>query len=200
MHLHMNQRHYITHRIERANIPYHVVTVSSSWRKLPYVLDAVRDLNMDVRKAYLTPSDSTFYLKETNGQPLTLQRQQELSEAFDHGVIVDIRERYKMVFQTPFKLPKDTRVLLYNVPAQIYTVLEFTCADRIGLLCDILDALSSFPIEIEIGHISTVSGFAHNVLQLTKDGRALNDAEMEYVHNVFEYEIKQRVGDDQPSE
>lgn len=196
----MNQKLYVQHRIERANIPYHVVTVTSSWRKLPYVLDAVRDLNMDVRKAYLTPSDSTFYLKEKDGEPLSLQRQQELSHTFDNGVVVDVRERYKILFQTPLKLPKDTRVLLYNIPAQLYTILEFTCADRVGLLCDILDALSSFPIEIEIGHISTVSGFAHNVLQLTRDGRALNDAEIEYIQNVFEYEIKQRVENDQPSE
>lgn len=196
----MNQRLYVQHRIERTNVPYHVVSVASPWRKLPYVLDAVRDLNMDVRKAYLTPQDSTFYLKEKDGQQLAVHRQQELSKTLDQGVVVDVRERYKLMFRTPLKLPKDTRVLLYNIPAQLYTVLEFTCADRVGLLCDILDALSSFPIEIEIGHISTVSGFAHNVLQLTRDGKALNDAEIEYIHNVFEYEIKQRVEDDQPSE
>lgn len=197
----MNQRLYVQHRIERANIPYHVVTVTTPWRRLPYILDVVRDLNIDVRKAYLTPIDSTFYLKEGGGQHLSLQRKQELTHMLDNGVVVDVRERCKFMFQAPLKLPKDTHVLLYNIPAQLYTVLEFTCADRVGLLCDILDALSSFPIEIELGHISTVSGFAHNVLQLTKDGRALNDAEIEYIMNVFEYEIKQKCGEDyQPSE
>lgn len=185
-------------RVDRSHLPYHVVTVHTPWRKMPFVLDTFRSLQLDVRKAYLTQEQSTLFLQQPTGLPLCEATKQDILQVLDTGIVVNERERYKELFASPFKLPADTTVHLFNVPEQPYTTLEFFCADRVGLLCDILDFLSSFPIEIHTAHISTMEGYAHNILLLTRGGHVLDEADMEYIHNVFEYEVKHRVGCEGP--
>lgn len=194
----MNQITRFGFRIEKTHIPYHVVTVSAPWRRMPFLLDTFRMMDLDVRKAYIAEHVSTLYLKQSEGFPVSNEKKEELITAMDLGVVVNERERHKELFSTPLKLSAETSVLLYNIPAQEFTTLEFTCMDRMGLLCDILDFLSSFPIDIHSAHISSVGEYAHNILLLKRGGTALTDTDIEYIQNVFEYEVKQKKGCEGP--
>lgn len=190
----------IPYRIEKTNVPYHVVTFSSHWRKLTPPLTKLRTLNLDVRKALITPEHTTLFLKEQNNRALTREKRQLLDQvllqpealsAYDSidEILINTNVDYR-----GFELPVETQILLYNLPDQPFTVCEFTCKDRIGLLSDILTFLSVLPLEIQLGHISTVNDQAHNAFHLVhmETKKPLTNDDVQYVSNVFEYEGKER--------
>lgn len=192
----------IPYRIERANVPYHVLTFSTSWRQLPNALDKLRSLQIDVRKALITPNHSTIFIKEANNRPLTKERRLLMEKELNFPetlMAFDSVEEDKFFYnyacsQSQIELPKDTQILLYNLPDQPFTVCEFICPDRIGLLSDIIAFLSVLPIEIHLGHISTVQGNAHNMFHIihSETKKQLTNEDVMYVSNVFEYEGKDR--------
>jgi len=183
----------VTFRVERANVPYHVLTFSRSWKDIPPVLDKVRALNLDVRKALITPDSSTIFLKESGNNSLSEEKRQQLEEyLYSTHPITQEEGDVGLDYQKSIELPSDTQILLYNIPSLTSTICEFSCNDRIGLLSDSLAFLSSLPVEICLGHVSTVSGKAHNLFHLVNsNGTPLDEQDIIYLSNVFEHEGKQ---------
>ena len=186
--------------MERSNFAMHPVTVRAPWRYIPYVLDNLRTETYNIQKAIITSKYSTLYLKEADDSTLTVNRIQNVEDMLNRGIIIDERERAKYVYQNQIVLPRDTAVSIYNVPNSKYTVLEFICEDRLGLLCDMLDLLTSLPIDIHSSYVSSESLMAHNIFHIQKCGTALSPEQVAYITNIFEYEVKRRelIGD--PSE
>lgn len=159
---------------------------------MPYVLDNLRSETYDIQKAIVTSKYSTLYLKEADDSPLTISRIQNVADIFNKGIIIDERERAKYVYQNQIVLPTDTSVLIYNIPNMNYTVLEFICEDRLGLLCDMLDLLTSLPIDVHSSYVTSISLMAHNIFHIQKEERALTNEEIAYITNIFEYEVKRK--------
>jgi UTP:GlnB (protein PII) uridylyltransferase len=192
----------IPYRIEKTNVPYHTLTFESPWRKLPNALDRIRSLQLDVRKALITPKQTTLFIKESQNRSLTKEKRQLLETLLNYPESlmaydsIDSNELliYTNVDYSRFELPNETQIMLYNLPEQPFTVCEFTCKDRIGLLSDILTFLSVLPVDIQLGHISTVNDQAHNAFHLVhiETNKPLTNEDVMYVSNVFEYEGKER--------
>jgi UTP:GlnB (protein PII) uridylyltransferase len=188
----MNQQVRFPYKMERSSFAMHPVTVKAPWRYMPYVLDNLRSETYDIQKAIVTSKYSTLYLKEADDSPLTISRIQNVADIFNKGIIIDERERAKYVYQNQIVLPTDTSVLIYNIPNMNYTVLEFICEDRLGLLCDMLDLLTSLPIDVHSSYVTSISLMAHNIFHIQKEERALTNEEIAYITNIFEYEVKRK--------
>lgn len=175
--------HTHNYKLERIACPHQVITVKAHWRKLPHVLDGLRSVPYDIRRAHISKNDSILYLKDSavvNMDDSELERILSLAEADDNGIANRMR------------LPLDTQMLLYNLPTRSFTTMEFGCHDRIGLLCDLLLFLEPLSVELEEAYVTTVGMFAHNILHLTKNGQQLLEDDLIYIRNVFEYEAKER--------
>lgn len=188
----MNQQVRFPYKMERSSFAMHPVTVKAPWRYMPYVLDNLRSETYDIQKAIVTSKYSTLYLKEADDSPLTISRIQNVADIFNKGIIIDERERAKYVYQNQIVLPTDTSVLIYNIPNMNYTVLEFICEDRLGLLCDMLDLLTSLPIDVHSSYVTSISLMAHNIFHIQKEESALTNEEIAYITNIFEYEVKRK--------
>lgn len=163
--------------------PYHIVSIHSHWRKMPPILQKVREEEIDIRRAYITKNTTVLYLKDVNGYYLPFQKQLRLTNLLSDYIM-------ETPFNSNIRLSPDTEVLIYNIHAYPYTILEFTCSDRPGLLSDLLELLSILPIDIQMGHIHTVTNYAHNILYLHKNHKPLSEIEIQYIQNIFEYEVK----------
>lgn len=172
--------HFTIHPNQR---PYNIVSIHSPWRKMPPILDKIKEEDIDIRRAFITKNTTVLYVKDTEGRPLSFQKQNRLSNLLS-DYIVDKPLAFNI------QLAKDTEIMVYNIANYPYTVLEFNCTDRPGLLCDLLDLLAIIPIEIHIGYINTVKNYAHNILHIHHHNRPLTEVEIQYIQNIFEYEVK----------
>lgn len=170
-HVHPNQR------------PYHIISVHSPWRRMPPILQKIREEDIDIRRAFITKNTTVLYLKDSNGCFLPFQKQFRLTNLLSDYIL-------ETPLNSNIQLSRDTEVLIYNIPGYPYTTLEFTCSDRIGLLSDLMELLSILPIDIQMGSINTVMDYAHNVLYLHKNHKPLSEIEIQYIQNIFEYEVK----------
>lgn len=192
----------IPYRIEKTNVPYHVLTFETPWRRLPSTLDRMRSMQLDVRKALITPNHTTVFIKDSQNRSLTKEKRLLLENLLNYPetlMAYDSVEHDELLVYTNvdykgFELPNETQIMLYNLPDQQFTVCEFTCKDRIGLLSDILTFLSVLPVDIQLGHVSTVNDQAHNAFHLVHidSNKPLTNEDVMYVSNVFEYEGKER--------
>lgn len=172
------------YKLEHVSHPHHVVTIHASWKRLPLILDCLRSIPLDIRRAHISKESSTLYLKNhCHGCDIS----KELTRATSMDTTSEIPRNPRM------RLPLDTQILLYNIPSLNFTTMEFGCHDRIGLLCDLLLFLEPLSIDLDESYVTTVGSFAHNILHLTKNGKPLGEEEMTYIHNVFEYEAKERI-------
>jgi len=163
--------------------PYHIVSIHSPWRKMPPILQKIREEEIDIRRAYITKNTTVLYLKDITGFYLPFQKQFRLTNLLSDYIM-------ETPFNSNIRLSSDTEVLIYNIHAYPYTILEFTCTDRTGLLSDLIELLSILPIDIQMGHIHTVDKYAHNILYLHKNHKPLSEIEIQYIQNIFEYEVK----------
>lgn len=179
----------ISYRIEKANNPYYVMSFQMHWRKMPYILDRLCDLNIDIRKAHLRNTGSTLYMKRNDGKEILSK---EVHELINEAVFDGYHDQFAREKVNRIVLPVNTDIQLYNVPNLSKTTLEFSCQDRLGLLADMLDLLVQFPYELRNGYISTVGPYAHNIFFLQKNKKQLTMEDIQYISNVFEYEVKNR--------
>lgn len=173
--------------------PYHKITIEAPWRRVRYVLDELRDVPVDVRKAHITAHHSTLYVKGAQGERLSEEAKLEVYARLQEGIdlhTVEEQESQRSYAAQKLAMSDDVNVSIYNVSNTNYTLLEFSCGDRVGLLTDILNLLASLPVDIETGHISSVGNVAHNIFYLRRHDRALNDGEIQYVSNIFEHQCK----------
>lgn len=190
----MNQQIQFPFKVKRSTSAFSqpAVTIRAPWRYMPYVLDNLRSETYDIQKAIVSSQSSTLYVRDMEDPLVSPERVKYIKDVLGRGITIDERERAKYVHQNQIILPTDTMVHVYNIPNVHCTVLEFICEDRPGLLCDMLDLLSSLPVEIHSSYITCVSNMAHNIFHIQRDNRALNDDEIAYVTNVFEYEVKRK--------
>lgn len=178
------------YKMEHVAVPHHIITIRTKWRNLPVILDGFRNIPLDIRRAHITDDSSTFYLKEASSKLTIKDVQTQLA------VVMKMRDQFEEVGfghrSSRMKLPMDTQIMLYNMPTDNYTTMEFVCNDRIGLLCDLLLFLDPLSVEIKESFITTVGGAAHNILHLQKNGKELSENDMLYIRNVFEHEAKER--------
>lgn len=179
----------ISYRIEKITNPYYVMKFRMNWRRLPYILDRLCDLQIDIRKAHLRNNNTILYLKHSDGKEIPYKDVQSL---VDEAIFDGYHDHYNRHKVNAIVLPVNTDIQLYNVPNLQKTTLEFSCNDRLGLLADMLDLLVQFPYDLHTGHISTVGPYAHNMFFLQKNKKQLTMEDIQYISNVFEYEVKNR--------
>lgn len=167
-------------------VPYHVISLDAPWRKIGYITDRLRNIEVDIRKAYIQKDTTILYLKGNKGRPLIESQKKYIEEVMEDGYY----DSYSTVTNS-IKLPSNTEIHLYNIPVLPYTTLEFSCEDRIGLLSDVMEMMASFPYDLNRGYISTIGPYAHNVFFLENNQKPLRENEILYISNVFEYEIKE---------
>lgn len=169
-------------------VPYHVLSVQTPWRKLSKITHKFRENDIDIRKAYIQPEQSVLYLKESKDRILSINHRQYIN-----SLLEDVyQQEEELIDSTNILLPATTEIHLYNVPKTNYTTLEFSCKDRLGLLTDMINLISSFPYEMKQAYISSVGSYAHNIFLLHHKQKPLNYKEVQYISNVFEYEVKER--------
>lgn len=169
-------------------VPYHVLSVQTPWRKLSKITHKFRENDIDIRKAYIQPEQSVLYLKESNDRILSRDHRQYIN-----SLINDTNQDVDEIMDTNnILLPSTTEIHLYNIPKTNYTTLEFSCHDHLGLLTDMTNLIASFPYEIKQAYISSVDSWAHNIFLLHHNQKPLNYKEVQYISNVFEYEVKER--------
>jgi UTP:GlnB (protein PII) uridylyltransferase len=169
-------------------IPYHILSVQTPWRKLSKITHKFRENDIDIRKAYIQPESSVLYLKESKDRILSRHHRNYIT-----SLIEDVYQQDDDVVDTNnILLPETTEIHLYNVPKTNYTTLEFSCQDRLGLLTDMINLIASFPYEMKRAYISSVGSYAHNIFLLNHRDKPLDYKEVQYISNVFEYEVKER--------
>lgn len=175
----------------KSSLPFnqHMVTVKTPWRRLPHLLEVMREVPIDIRRAFIQPTQSTLFIN--HGSPFMssddLYLQMERIEK--EPIATTILQPGKV------ELPIDTQILFYNIPHMPYTTMEFYCKDRIGLLSDLLQYMTQLDVDISTAHITTMADQAHNIFHLQKHGKALEPFEVLYVRNVFEHDVKPRFKD-----
>jgi len=155
---------------------------------MPYVLDKLRDDHYDIRKAHIKHDSAVLYVKDGVGDV-----HHKLHDIIADGYHDSYQKNGAGTTGGRIILPHDAEVNLYNLPNARKTTLEFSCVDRIGLLGDILELLAVFPFELQNSYISTVGPFAHNLFFLQACKKSLKEEDLEYIRNVFEYEVKRGV-------
>ena len=189
----------VKYRLDQNTSPPHVITVKASWRKLPHVLEVMREIPLDIRRAYIHQDVGTFYVNSGSPylSPEDIQKSAGALEMQSKQHASGISSVASSLFTPPprIELPVDSKVLLYNFPDVPYTTMEFSCKDRVGLLSDLLQFMSGMPIEIRDAIITTMGEQAHNILHLQSKGDSLGFHQISYIRNVFEYDIKPRFVD-----
>ena len=174
-----------------ASFNKHVVIVNSPWRKLPQLLEVMRDVPVDIRRAYIQKETSTLFINA--GSPLMTPEDLRIHmERIENGTVVTAPSSS----QNPrVELPIDAQIMIYNIPNIPYTTMEFHCKDRIGLLSDVLQYMSGLDVDIHDAHITTMSDQAHNIFHLQKSNKPLDFHQIMYIRNVFEHDVKPRFKD-----
>lgn len=175
------------YQLEHITKPHHIITVKTDWRNLPVILDGFRNIHLNIRRAHITESASTFYMKDLSNKINDENMKAELTKIINMENTMSLGFKYARM-----RLPLDTQILMYNVPTNNYTTMEFGCNDRIGLLCDLLQFLEPLSVDLKESYVTTVGNFAHNIIHLSKGDKPLSDEDMMYIYNVFEYEAKER--------
>lgn len=175
------------YKLEYLRVPHHIITVNTNMQNLIVILEGIRNVPLDIRRAHITQEKTTLYLKDqstvAHGNVQTIEA--EVAKMTSHSSIVPTKTSH-------MRLPLDTQILLYNVPCTPFTTMEFGCMDRIGLLCDLLAFLEPLSVDVTEAHVTTVGTFAHNILHLTKHGLPLSNEDITYISNVFEHDYKER--------
>ena len=174
-----------------ADLPFNqrILTVQTSWRRLPPVLEILREVPVDIRRALIQPEQSTLFVN-TNCPIATSEDLRTLIHRAENDPFVP-----PVSIQGKVELPLDTKILMYNVPHVPYTTMEFYCKDRIGLLSDLLQYIIQLDMDVYAAHITTMYDQAHNIFHLTKHNQPLEPFELLYIRNVFEHDVKPRFKD-----
>lgn len=182
---------YMNPPTKNIQLPFNqrMLTVRTSWRRLPPLLEILRDVPVDIRRAYIQPEQSTLFVN-TNSPVITSDDLRRFMHRVENDPFVP-------PVSTPGKveLPMDSKILMYNVPQVPYTTMEFYCKDRIGLLSDLLQYMNQLDIDIYAAHITTMYDQAHNIFHLVKNDAPLEPYELLYIRNVFEHDVKPRFKD-----
>jgi hypothetical protein len=172
---------------KRNRVSYNSISLNINWRKLPILLDKLYDKDFNISKAYINNNDTTLFIKNF----LCFEQMEYIDE-----IVEDAKNDDTIYGKNNIILPSNTEILLYNSPKTLKnrTILEFSCDDRTGLLSDMIELLSCFPFEINEAYINTINDkYVNNIFLLQKNNNCLTSNEIEYISNIFEYEVKRKM-------
>lgn len=175
---------YITlpYRIEK---PIHGSSIGMSvyakWKTLPVFLHELKRMDITIHKAKMHNDWTTMYLKTKDDARL---KQQTLERVLNGKQEIDEAPLYLN------GLCPNTNIYVYNITTFPYTVMDFNCQDRTGLMCEILEFLAPYDIEVRGAYINTIGTIATNMFYITRHGDKLDTTYIEYLSNLMEFELK----------
>lgn len=156
------------------------LSVYSKWRTVPLFLHELKRMDITIHKAKMHNEWTTMYLKTDNAEI----RRRDLELILSGNVEINDMPLYQQ------GLNASTNIHIYNISTFPYTVIDFGCHDRTGLLCEILEFLAPFDIDVRGAYINTIGTIATNMFYVTRHGERLDNAYIEYLSNMMEYELK----------
>ena len=183
----------VRYKLDRGANPQHIITAQARWHKLPQLLEVMREIPLNIRRAYIHENSSTFVV--TSGSPYlsTADIDKHMETLERTCTSHEITYVETSLWNKPrIELPIDSKVLIYNFQNKPYTTMEFSCKDRVGLLSDLLQFMTELPVDIHDAIITTIGNHAHNILHLQNQNQPLESHQISYIRNVFEYDIKPR--------
>lgn len=163
-----------------------MVLVNTNWRNMSIYANKLREIDINIHKATVNKTNSVLYINDNSEHYISYEKQNYIQKCLQ-DINIDI---INSDCSFNIKLDPSTKINIYNIPSLNLTTLEFTCKDRIGLFADLCEMLTYFPYEISKANIDTVNTSAHNTILLEKDNKQLSDTDIQFITNVFEYEIK----------
>jgi UTP:GlnB (protein PII) uridylyltransferase len=168
------------------NQTYNSIIINSHWKNLSVYTDSLRMNDVNITKAYIKKNKTILIVNDLNGKYIPEEKQLQINNSLYENLI----NNEPISLEPRFSLAPDTDIQTYDIPFENTTVLEFYCKDQIGLLTDICEVLSWFPYEIVHAYISTKQNYAHNIIAMQNKEKCLNEYDVQYLRNVFDYEIK----------
>ena len=168
------------------NQTYNSIIINSHWKNLSVYTDSLRINDVNITKAYIKKNKTILIVNDLNGKYIPEEKQLQINNSLYENLV----NNESISLEPRFNLAPDTDIQTYDIPFEKTTVLEFYCKDQIGLLTDICDVLSWFPYEIVHAYISTKQNYAHNIIAMQNKDKCLNEYDVQYLRNVFNYEIK----------
>lgn len=172
------------------NLPYRIerpihgtsigISVYAKWKSLPVFLHELKRMDITIHKAKMHNDWTTMYLRTNDAE----SKQHALELILTGNAEVDEVPLYAQ------GLSNTTNIYVYNITTFPYTVVDFGCKDRTGLLCEILEFLAPYDIEVRGAYINTIGDIATNMFYVTRNGEKLDTPYIEYLSNMMEYELK----------
>lgn len=156
------------------------ISVYAKWKTLPVFLHELKRMDITIHKAKMHNDWTTMYLRTTDAE----EKQRNLELMLTGNIEVDEAPLYAQ------GLSSSTNIYVYNITTFPYTVVDFGCQDRTGLMCEILEFLSPYDIEVRGAYINTIGNIATNMFYITRNGEKLDAPYIEYLSNMMEYELK----------
>lgn len=162
-----------------------MVLLNTHWKNVSKYANKLRENNINIHKATIHKNNSILYINDNSYGYISYERKNMINDYLNSVNTDGITNSSFNI-----RLHPSTIIKVYNTPSRNTTTLEFSCNDRIGLLADLCEMLSYFPYDISTAYINTHGNKALNIIMLEKDSKSLNNNDIQYITNVFEYEIK----------
>ena len=170
-----------------------IITVQAPWRNVPCVLRVIKEIPASISEARITQQTSTFYLDRPSAD-LSYQLQLFTKiESFYHPMVCDRMDKLGL---REGELSPDTYFLIYNREGVPYTMLEIITGDtttNATLLHDLLQLILAQPIHADTINATSVvqwDGGSYNVFQLSRDGAALDVADIVHINQSLHQAIR----------
>lgn len=164
------------------------ISFQAPWRQVPLVLHEMKRVDLSICKAKVIGSWTTLYIKSAD--PM-------VHAAVHHDHIVNVLQGRVLLDHDPLYhsgLDPNTQIHLYNLANYPYTALYFSCPDRVGLFCEILEFLAPYDIQIHRAYCNAQQFITSNIFFITnRQGQLLSPEEMDFFRNLFEYDLKKRL-------
>lgn len=164
------------------------ISFQSNWRQVPLVLHELKRVNLSVSKAKMHESWTTLYIKSLDPQSHASVHNDHIVDIFQGRVSLDMDPLYHQ------GLHPNTKVHIYNISTYPYTVMHFSCPDRLGLFCEILEFLAPYNIQLHRAYVNAQEFIASNMFFISNlQGQPLSPLEIEFLQNLFEYDLKRKI-------
>lgn len=165
------------------------LSVHMPWRQLPSLLHDVKRMNITIHKAKMVQDWTTMYMRvpfEFSTDDKLHMVKDNLLQTLQGTSDLDLVPLYSL------GLPSSTTIHVYNNSVVPYTIMDFSCSDRTGLFCEILEFLAGFDIHVEGAYINTIGNIVNNIFYISRNGSKLSEEYIVYLDNLFEYELKKK--------
>lgn len=151
------------------------LSIKGNWKKLPPFLHELKAHECSIHKAKYWDNWTSMYMKTP--RTITFDCIEKMTHTTDDTAAI------------PQKLPFNTTIYIYNISTAPYTILDFGCHDRLGLMCEILEVLSRYDIDVKGAYVNTIGNIVSNIFYITHNDTKLDDMYIEYLKNSLELQI-----------